>query len=84
MHHYFTFSSFLNTRMLETHPSYKINWDHELDISVSEDHTQTGMVGEHIIHTKWLAVVTRIVLFVFVEHFRDLGICLDNEIERLS
>lgn len=83
MHHYFTFSSFLNTRMLKTHPSYKINWDHELDMSVSEDHTQTGMVGERITHTEWLkllAIVTMIVLFVFVEHFRDL----DNAIERFG
>jgi len=60
MLYYFTFPSFLNTHTLKTPTSYKVSWDHELDISQSKDLNQTGMLGEHLTHTKRLKFLARV------------------------
>lgn len=63
MLYYFTFSSVLNTHTLKTQPSYKVNWDHELvDISLSKELNQTGMLGEHLAHSTWLKFLERVTM----------------------
>lgn len=70
-----------------------MNWTSQL----SEDINQAGMLGEHLTHTKQLKFLVRFTmtgyyLFFFclvfspkppfVERFRNLEICLDNEMKR--
>lgn len=69
MLYYFIFLSFWDTHMLNIHPSFKVNWDHKMSISVSNELNQTGMLGEHLSHTKRLKFFARATMVGFLFFF---------------
>lgn len=66
MLYYFTFPNFWNTHMLKTYASYKVNWDHKISISVSNELNQTGMLGKHLAHIKRLKFLGRVTMIGFL------------------
>lgn len=66
MLYYFTFPNFWNTHMLKTYPSYKVNWDHKMSISVSNELNQTGTLGKHLAHIKRLKFLGRVTMIGFL------------------
>lgn len=54
---YTYFSQFLGYTY---HPNYKVNWDHKMSISVSNELNQTGMVGKQLAYIKRLEFLARV------------------------